>query len=387
MRGVVRLEIFGALPAGLLNTAAAEGAELWRVESVDEHTLRLSCWESELAHFERLTERAGCELRVLCRQGGSRNLRFLKRRAVLLLGLLLAAAALTVSLLFVWQIELRGNRRLSRGEVLRALSDCGFSVGSFWPGTDTEKLKSEMQLKCPEIGWIGVNVSGSRALVLIVEREEKPLIPAEETSAELVAARSGVVRRVSVLEGQAKVAPGQVVREGETLASGRLESLANGTRSLRARGSVMAETWRELTAVRPLTEAIKTKQGRGVDRFALVFGKRRVNLYFGSGKALDGCDKIVAEYILGIRGLFSTPLRLVRERLVPHESESGTDADAEGMARSLKNLLDAETEGQVLDSSVRRGKARGLLTVTLRAHCIENIARTREYGDARKGTA
>ena len=386
MRGVVRIEIFGALPSGLLNAAVAEGAALWDAESRDENTLRLSCWESQLPQLERLAERGGCELRVLARHGGSGNLRFARRRFVLLAGLVLAAAAVAVSLLFVWQIELRGNRRLSRGELLRALSDCGFSVGSFWPGTDTEKLKSEMQLRCPGIGWIGVNVSGSRAVVLIVERTEKPPIAGEGAPAELVAKHSGVVRRVSVLEGQAKVAPGQVVTEGETLAAGRLESLANGTRAVRARGSVMAETWRELVAVRPAEEAIKRPRGRGFSRFALVFGKRRVNLYFGSGKALDGCDKIVAEYTLGVRGLFTTPLRLVRERIVPYDSEAGTDADPDGMAQRLTKLLTADAEGQVLDSSVSLAPARGLLTVTLRAHCIENIARTREYESARKGT-
>ena len=141
----------------------------------------------------------------------------------------------------------------------------------------------------------------------------------------------------------------------------------------------MAETWRELIAVRPASEALKQPRGRGFSRFALVFGKRRVNLYFGSGKALDGCDKIVAEYTLGIRGLFSTPLRLVRESIVPYDSTAGTDADYAGMAARLTKLLAADTEGQVLDSSVRHGTARGLLVITLRAHCIENIARTREY--------
>ena len=44
MRGVVRLEIFGALPPALLNAAAAGGIALWRAESADENTLRLCCW-------------------------------------------------------------------------------------------------------------------------------------------------------------------------------------------------------------------------------------------------------------------------------------------------------------------------------------------------------
>ena len=380
MRGVVRLEIFGALPPALLTAAAAGGIALWRAKSADENTLRLCCWEGQLDALRALAERAGCEVTVLSRSGGRGNLRFLRRRAPLLAGLLLAALAVLASSLFVWQIEVRGSRNLSRGEILRALSDCGFSVGSFWPGLDTERLRSEMQLRCPGIGWMSVNVSGSRAVVLVVEREEKPPLPGEAKSAELVAARDGLVRRVSILEGRAEVEPGQVVTRGETLASGRLDSLANGTRAVRARGSVMAETWREYLAVRPAEETLKTPRGVPFSRFALQFGKRRFNLYFGSGKALDGCDKIVAEYTLGVKGLFSTPLRLIRERIVPYDSFVGTDADPEGMAERLASLLTLSAEGQILESFVSCAEARGLQTVTLRAHCIENIAQTREYG-------
>ena len=167
MRGVVRLEIFGALPPALLNAAAAGGIALWRAKSADENTLRLCCWEGQLDALRALAERAGCEVTVLSKSGGRGNLRFLRRRAPLLAGLLLAALAVLASSLFVWQIEVRGSRRLSRGEILRALSDCGFSVGSFWPGLDTERLRSEMQLRCPGIGWMSVNVSGSRAVVLV----------------------------------------------------------------------------------------------------------------------------------------------------------------------------------------------------------------------------
>lgn len=379
MRGVVRLEAFGALPSALLNAAGAEGIALWKVESVDENTLRLRCWEGQLDRLRTLSERAGCELRVLASRGGSGNLRFLRRRVPLLAGLLLAAAAVFVSSLFVWQIEVRGSRRLSRGEILRALSDCGFSVGSFWPGTDTERLRSEMQLRCPGIGWMSVNVSGSRAVVLVVEREEKPLLPSEGKAAELVAARDALVRRVSILEGKACVEPGQVVTAGQTLASGRLDSLWGASRAVRARGSVMAETWREYLAVRPAAEALKTPGRLGFSRFALQFGRKRVNLYFGSGKALDGCDKIVAEYTLGVRGLFSTPLRLIRERIVPYDSFFGADPDPAGMAERLLSRLRLSAEGQILERRVDSAEAKGLLIVTLRAHCIENIAQTREY--------
>ena len=53
--------------------------------------------------------------------------------------------------------------------------------------------------------------------------------------------------------------------------------------------------------------------------------------------------------------------------------------DPEGMAERLSSRLRLSAEGQVLERRVDSAEAKGLLIVTLRAHCIENIAQTREY--------
>ena len=378
LRGTVRAELVGAFPAGLLNALAGRGVELWDVESADAYTLRLTLYESRLPELERLAKRAGCEVRVLRRVGGAGGRKRVLRRPALLIGLLAMALLLTASSLFVWDVEVRGTKQLSRAKVLRALEDCGLGVGSFWPSVNTELLRSDVMLKLPEIGWMAVNVCGSRATAVIVEREEKPEMAGEERPAELVASHGGLVRRVNVLEGSPKVKEGQLVTEGELLVGAELPSLANESRLVRARGAVMADTWVELTAVRPLKEALKSPRGVTRCRFALVFGKKRVNLYIGSGKTLDGCDKIISEYTLGIPGLFSTPIRLVRERFVPYQTHSGSDCDASELGRRLYALLESRTEGQILSCDLTPGRTGELFALTLRAHCLENIARPRD---------
>lgn len=76
--------------------------------------------------------------------------------------------------------------------------------------------------------------------------------------------------------------------EGETLVTGSLESLAGEPRTVYARATVMADTWVELNAVCPETGQLKQPKGVTRSRFAIIFGKRRVNLYLSSGKAIDG---------------------------------------------------------------------------------------------------
>ena len=374
VRGSVELELFGAFPAGVLNSAASEGIELWDVQSRDEHSLCLKTFEKNLPRLERLARRAGCETEIRKRVGGREGLRRVLRRPVLLAGLLLMALLLTASSLFVWDVDVQGTRRLSRGEVLRALEDCGFGVGSFWPGVKTDLLRSEVMVRLPELAWMAVNVSGSRAAVAIVERQPKPEMYDAADAQNLVAARDGLVRRVNVLAGSAQVKEGEIVTAGRVLIAGSSDSLNGMPQSVRARGSVMADTWYELSAVCPVEERLKTPAGVPHSRFALVFGKRRLNLYIGSGKTIDGCDKIISEYTLGMPGLFSTPLRLVRERFVPYRESPGDDYDPKAAGERLYALLEVRTEGQILESALTPGRAGELHVLTLRAHCTENIA-------------
>ena len=101
-------------------------------------------------------------------------------------------------------------------------------------------------------------------------------------------------------------------------------------------------------------------------------------MYIGSRKTIDGCDKIISEYTLGLEGLFSTPVCLVRERFVPYQTHTGDDYDPAETGRRLYALLESRTEGQILESSLTPGRAGDLYVLTLRAHCTENIAVPRE---------
>ena len=283
IKGRVRVEVFGAFPESLLNASALSALELWELECVNENTLRFNAHEGDLAKLRELARACSCEMTVIESSGGSENRRFARRRVWLLITAAVLAAVFLVSTLFVWDIEVRGNKRLSRAEIMRALEDCGLGCGSFWPSLSSDMIRSKMLLRLPQLGWMSVNVCSSRAIVLIEEREEKPVIYNEAGAADIAAAKTGIIRRVSVLRGKAIVEPGQAVTEGETLVTGSLESLAGEPRTVYARATVMADTWAELNAVCPETGQHKQPKGVTRSRFAIIFGKRRVNLYLSSG--------------------------------------------------------------------------------------------------------
>ena len=375
IRGTVQLEIRGAEPETLLNACLAEELPLLAPQSIDAWTLRLSVFEHDLPRLEALAERYYCELRPLSRRGGSRSRRLLRRRLALLIsgGLLLALVIL--SSLFVWEIRFVGAEGLSRGQLLRALEDCGLAAGSFWPGLDADELRDQMLLREPALSWLTVNFHGSVAEVRLLRRVDKPEIYRECDAADLRACRAGVVRRVSVLNGQPMVQPGQAVEAGELLISGSVDSITAAPRTLRAQGEVWADTWYELNAVCPAPMGKESAGGGLRGRLALKVGEKRINFYQNGGKTIDGCDKIVHEYTLGIKGLFRLPLTLVWEELRPYRASENDRDRSEEIGQRLLARLAEQIDGEIVDYRFSSAELNGVTLVTLYAQCRENIAR------------
>ena len=370
------VQIFGAYPESFINMAVTNGIELWNLKRADDNTLLFDTYESCEASLKMLAEKCCVELELIRYRDKSRKI--FKNRYLLLILCLGLGLCLFVSSLFIWRIEIHGNERLSRGEILRALEDSGVYVGRFWPGIRADPVRSSFIPALEDVAWMTVNINGSRAVVLINERMPKPEIYEESDAADLVAAKTGLVRRVSVLNGNEAVEAGQAVTTGEILVNGHLGSIMGNERRVRARGTVMADVWYEIDSVCPEEMALKTSAGVPRHRFALAFGKRRINLYISSGKAIDECDKIIKDKTVGLEGHFALPIRFIHETIVPYETETGNAYDMEAMGRFLLSWLLGQTEGQILQSSFTESNCHGLYVLTLRAHCVENIAQTQQ---------
>ncbi len=372
-RGVLRVRFRGGNTARFLNACAEAGVALWNIEPNAEG-LCAALYEDERERAEKIALLCSGELETLELRGGSAAVRLLRRRAVLAMLAALCALALAASSLFIWDFEVLGNETLSETEILRALADCGVTEGSFWPAGDAEAIRSALLLRLPELAWMSLNVKGSRATVVVLERTEKPEIYRESAAADLVAAKDGVIASLSVKNGVALVSQGQTVTAGETLVTGTAESITAPARTLRASGSVTADTWPERT-IFLCPGAREKRPGKSARlRLSVRIGRRRLNLSRKSRKELDECDKIVKEYTVGIKGLFSFPIRLIAEIRRPYETAGEYRPDPAAFEARARAALAEETDGEILDCAFTRGE--GFLL--LRAHCREEIALTKE---------
>ena len=384
--GIIKLSITGAGPEAVLNACAFSGIELWGLKCLDAYSIEVFAHERQLEDIRKICVRCRCDAAVLSVRGGSRWRGKVKRRLGLVIAAVIVFAALIISSLFIWDIDIEGNNELSSGEILRNLAECGVVEGRFWPGLPVDMIRSRVIVNEPDIAWLTVNVRGSRATVLVEERAAKPEVYSESSSADIIAARSGVIRQMSVMNGKPLAVCGQPVLAGDVLISGAVDSITGDMRYVRALGVVQAETWYELTAVCPVQAAQKNEKSKSNRRFALKVGKNRINFYFGSGKDIDVYDKIIHEYKLGVSGLFTLPISVISEKLISYEHMDGKCCAAAELESGLEAWLRDKIDGQVIELDFSRNESAELLYVTMQARCLENIAETAELpqGD-RKG--
>lgn len=370
LRPMIKAEICGAESEMLLNAAAAQGILLWNIEAQENFVTKACLYAGDREEFEALAGKCMCSVSFEAQRDIKK---LLMRRLPFLAVFSLCLLLIICSGFFIWDIDINGDADVSKGAILRALSDAGLETGSFRPDVDPELVRSRALTELPELSWLGVSLAGSRAEVTVIGREEQPPLYGEKKFSDIEAAKTGVIKDISVYSGQSLVRAGQAVNKGDTLVTGVVESITAEARLVRSEAEINAYTRYELSARIPAEGEEKVPTGHTHERFALVFGKKRINFYFGGRNNIDECDKIIYEYKIGIEGVFALPVTLVRESMREYRLKS-VENGTESVKELLYDTLKSEVNGEILNCGYSSALADGILRVTLRAQCLENIA-------------
>ena len=194
--------------------------------------------------------------------GLPRLLYLYRKRMGLAAGILLSIVLLMLSGMFVWTIDIRGNIRLTDGEVREMLRRSGFYEGMLISDSDADRIRVNVINDHPEISYITFFISGTHALVTVSERELPPDTSKDNNPYNLVAKRDGVITGSVVSEGMTVVKKGDFVKKGDLLVSGIVELQTTSYKAVHAKGEVYAQTYREFSVDIPYSSFEKEYTGR-----------------------------------------------------------------------------------------------------------------------------
>jgi similar to stage IV sporulation protein len=383
LRGNVRIRVECPYPERLVNICAQNDIEFWDLERFSPTTVHITMHPGGYRKLRSLSDKAGFEINQVKKTGVPFFLWKLRKRYILLSGMLLMLLTVWGLSLFVWELDVYGNEKVSSQEILEALDELGIGIGSFGPPIKSEAISNDMLLKIPELSWIAVNISGSHADILVRERISKPVIVDENAPMMVYALKSGIIAKMSVLEGARVYTVGDTVQAGDVIVTGVMDSIASGKRTVHAMAEVQARTWYEMSAQTVLDTLKKAYTGEIKTKTAVIIAGIRINFYFNGGISFQNYDKISTEKSLVLPTGNVLPITLVSEKYAEYTAV-GTKLNILSAQELLQQrLLDRLKlqigDGEIVASSFETAFEGAVLKVTLKAECLEQIAEERPF--------
>lgn len=378
--GTLQIELKCADPAYALSQLQERSITVYQVHFIDDFTVSFLINRQQLKQLKMISDKRGFDYRVQAKEGLYWLLPRLLHRPVLLVGLailLIIGIYLPTRVLF---IQVEGNTSIPTRRILEAAGQCGIGFGSSRAEVRSEKMKNALLQSLPQLQWAGINTSGCVAVISVKERQLTEEKSEAGAVASIVATRDGVITAVTATKGNALCKIGQAVKAGQTLISGYTDC-GLSIKAVRAEGEVYAETERNLTVIAPCEYAQRGKTGCADKKYSLIIGKKRINLYFGSGISDGSCVKMYEENYITLPGGFQLPVALVTEVWFSSESETtrAESADASWLYDAAQRYLtEYMIAGQILSSDEELSQTDGIVTLSGHYACLEMIGKIRE---------
>lgn len=281
LKGYVIIRVTGTGLEQWVNRVVRHGICVWSVSRPLPDTLVLRVRRRDFPRLRRLRPRS-VGYRVLGSFGLPVVAVKLWRRRGFLLGAAIGSLFMYLATAFVWFVDVEAPETIPVARVKAVAAQAGLSPGRRRDQIGLSAVERRLYLDLPEIGWVNVQLQGTRALIQVAARPG--IRETEAPYGHLVADRDGVVLQVIPGRGQPVVSAGETVARGQVLISGLLPEDDEEYRSrveageppyVRAEGQVYARVWYEAYGEAPLYLLHEVPTGRWERLDTLYVGSRR----------------------------------------------------------------------------------------------------------------
>ena len=299
LRGYLVIDIEGNHGEKLINMAVSRGHFLWEIRRVTSNRVQAKIYSETFPSLRHIARATGSRVRINSKKGIPFLVKKIYRRKMFPVGILFFLVCLYLLSSFIWSVEIKNVSDLkmhTEGQIFHAASSCGLKKGALRYRLDTSDIKESMERKLPRASWVGVEISGTRAILEVVEKvlpDEKHL---DRQPGNILAQKDGIIEEILVLSGTAGVMEGDTVKKGDLLISGEIiheieeeedeDSENEDPRSdiedeqeepvyFRAKGIVRARAWYEFEERVNLEDKVERKTGQSQKVLVLRIGKKK----------------------------------------------------------------------------------------------------------------
>lgn len=387
--GMLDIRVRGAELERFLNLCARKRIRLHRIERKDIDEMCASISVRDFYRLSRLRQRTRCRVHIIKRRGLPFLLKKLQRRYALWGGMLLMCFVCYELSTRIWVIQADFPQGVDGYAVLEELEQLDVGIGTKSADIDAHAVKVHMMTALNELKFFAVNVDGNMLSIETAAAEDPPENEKENGIHDVIALRDGVIQKQVVRRGTELHKVGDAVLQGDVLVDALVEPKeelysVGGSRLVDASADIWAATRYAITRKMPLEADKKHKTGESKTRYAICFGKTRINLYFSSSLTQGNCDRIISTETIKLNDHLALPVSLYCETVEPYTSKRITHTAEElqakleyGVRRTVEQRLN---EGNITSMQADAAEENGAAVLRAAVWCYEQIGESIEDG-------
>ncbi|WP_018886729.1 sporulation protein YqfD [Paenibacillus massiliensis] len=341
IQGHVRLVVKGERIAELVNLLTVQGIHVWDVVSLGEQMSSMRVLLPDFFRLRPLLRRTGSRMHVYERRGLPFQLSRLGRRAFFAAGVGIFILVLVLMSSLVWNVEVRGNDRLTADRVLQAAKSEGLYPYQWkFRLMSQDKLSQALMRRLPDTSWVGVEIRGTEVIIQIVEAE-KPEPTKLLSPRHLISKADAVITEIYAEQGRPVVSRNTRVKKGDILISGMIGDEQHAQMVV-AKGEVKGMVWHEYEIEIPLVQHRKSYTGNSYDKLYLVLGNRAIQMWGYGQKPYAAYETVTEHNPLTWRDL-RLPVGWMTERVMESQKAthvvSETEAKISGIEHAKKQII------------------------------------------------
>lgn len=243
----VRCLVTGEETLRFVNLCRNNGIELRHLVR-RENAIQMEIDAKNFKKLRSLVRKTHVKIHILNRHGPAFFFYRHNRRWWFLLGMTVFAGMIYILSLFVWQIDIDGNRKYTDALILQALAQMDVKSGCRKSEIDLPDIEEELRIMYNEITWVSASIAGTKLQIELREgdlkisgssgggqtgnvkrvenRENNPKTQNGESEtdlpANLVADEDAIITNLVVRRGTVAVRYGDEVKKGDVLIEGKV---------------------------------------------------------------------------------------------------------------------------------------------------------------------
>ena len=285
--GYVNISVEGYYIERFINICISKGILLWGIKREKSTYLKTNISINDFKKIKTIAKKTKCKIMLNNKKGFPFLLHKYRERKIFLASLIIIALLIYVTSRFVWNIEIEGNENIQTTEIMEQINELGLKIGKSKSKIDQNEIIRKIRLQRNDIAWMGINISGTNAIVKIVENTQKPDIIDKKDFCNIVSNKVGVITKINAKNGTALVKVGDLVKEGTILVGGWMEGKYTGKRYVHSDAEIEARVWYSKKDSETYIQEENIKTGNFEKRYIVKINNFKINL----NKSLPNFEK------------------------------------------------------------------------------------------------